>query len=125
MGRTATMLDQLVDHDALASAKRTALAGDTVSLSRVLRQGEIAGHDPEQALREAITSRDSAMRAAADVLGQRAAQLERADEIRARWYATPPPPAPPNNAPAANSPPAASTPDRHDYRRPVARRASR
>jgi len=59
-GRTATMLDRLVGDGTLTPAQRSTLAADegTVSLARVLRQAEIAGHDPDQILRAAITSRD-------------------------------------------------------------------
>ena len=59
-GRTATMLDRLLGDGTLTPAQRATLAADegTVSLSRVLRQAEIAGHDPDQVLRAAITGRD-------------------------------------------------------------------
>ena len=59
-GRTATMLDRLVGDGTLTPAQRATLAADegTVSLARVLRQAEIAGHDPDHVLRTAITSRD-------------------------------------------------------------------
>lgn len=59
-GRTATMLDRLTNDGALTRDQRAALAADdgTVSLARVLRQAEIAGHDPEQLLRDAVTSRE-------------------------------------------------------------------
>ena len=59
-GRTATMLDRLTHDGTLTPAQRATLAADegTLSLTRVLRQAEIAGHDPEQVLRAAITSRD-------------------------------------------------------------------
>jgi hypothetical protein len=59
-GRTATMLDRLVHDDTLSPAQRAILAADegTVSLSHVLRQAEIAGHDPDRVLRDAIASRD-------------------------------------------------------------------
>jgi conjugative relaxase-like TrwC/TraI family protein len=59
-GRTATMLDRLVGDGVLSQAQRATLAADegTVSLARVLRQVEIAGHNPESVLREAIVSRD-------------------------------------------------------------------
>jgi hypothetical protein len=58
-GRTAAMLDRLVDDGTLTPGQRATLAADegTVSLARVLRQAEIAGHDPDQVLRTAITSR--------------------------------------------------------------------
>ena len=59
-GRTATMLDRFVHDGTLSSAQRATLAADEgiVSLARVLRQAEIAGHDPEQVLRGAIASRE-------------------------------------------------------------------
>jgi conjugative relaxase-like TrwC/TraI family protein len=59
-GRTATMLDRLVHDGTLTPAQRSTLAADegTVSLARVLRQAEIASHDPDQILRAAITSGD-------------------------------------------------------------------
>jgi conjugative relaxase-like TrwC/TraI family protein len=59
-GRTATMLDRLTGDGTLTVAQRATLAADdgTVSLAQVLRQAEIAGHDPERVLRDAVTSRD-------------------------------------------------------------------
>ena len=49
------MLDRLVDDGTLTPAQRATLAADegTVSLAQVLRQAEIAGHDPDQVLRAA------------------------------------------------------------------------
>jgi conjugative relaxase-like TrwC/TraI family protein len=73
-GRTATMLDRLVNDGTLTPAQRATLAADegTVSLSRVLRQAELAGHNPDQVLRDAVTSRDLAdARSLASVLHQR------------------------------------------------------
>ncbi len=73
-GRTATMLDRLVNDGALTSAQRAALAADegSVGLFRVLRQAELAGHDPNRILRNAVTSRDLAdARSLAAVLHQR------------------------------------------------------
>jgi conjugative relaxase-like TrwC/TraI family protein len=73
-GRTATMLDRLVHDGALTPAQRVALAADdgTVSLACVLRQAQIAGHDPDRVLRDAITSRDlTDARSLASVLHQR------------------------------------------------------
>ena len=54
------MLDRLTGDGTLTAAQRSTLAADdgTVSLDRVLRQAEIAGHDPERVLRDAVTSRD-------------------------------------------------------------------
>jgi conjugative relaxase-like TrwC/TraI family protein len=59
-GRTANMLDRLVDAGTLTPAQRATLAADegTISLARVLRQAEIAGHNPDHVLRDAITTRD-------------------------------------------------------------------
>src|SRR6266536_2718215 len=59
-GRTATMLDRLVDDGTRTPGQRATLAADegTVSLAQVLRQAEIAGDDPDHVLRDAITSRD-------------------------------------------------------------------
>jgi hypothetical protein len=56
----ATMLDRLVDDGTLTPAQRATLAADEgiVSLAQILRQAEIAGHDPDHVLRDAITSRD-------------------------------------------------------------------
>jgi hypothetical protein len=73
-GRTATLLDRLVNDGTLTPAQRVALAADdgTDSLARVLRQTELAGHDPDQVLRDAVTSRDlSDARSLASVLHQR------------------------------------------------------
>jgi conjugative relaxase-like TrwC/TraI family protein len=72
--RTATALDRLVNDGALTPAQRVALAADdgTVSLTQVLRQAELAGHDPDQVLRDAVTSRDlNGARSLASVLHQR------------------------------------------------------
>jgi len=73
-GRTAAMLDRLVGDGTLTPAQRSTLAADqgTDSLARVLRQAEIAGHDPEHVLRAAVTSRDLAgARSLASVIHQR------------------------------------------------------
>jgi hypothetical protein len=73
-GRTATMLDRLVNDGTLTPGQRVALAADegTDSLARVLRQAELAGHKPDQVLRDAVTSRDlSNARSLASVLHQR------------------------------------------------------
>jgi conjugative relaxase-like TrwC/TraI family protein len=60
VGRTATMLDRLVDDGVLSPTQRADLAADEgiVSLTRVLRQAEVAGHDPDRVLRDAIASRE-------------------------------------------------------------------
>jgi conjugative relaxase-like TrwC/TraI family protein len=73
-GRTATMLDRLVHHGTLTPAQRVALAADdgTDSLARVLRQAELAGHDPDRVLRDAVTSRElTDARSLASVLHER------------------------------------------------------
>jgi conjugative relaxase-like TrwC/TraI family protein len=73
-GRTATLLDRLVHDGVLSRAQRVTLAADegTVSLARVLRQAELAGHDAHTVLHKAVTSRDLAdARSLASVLHQR------------------------------------------------------
>ncbi|MGH3963017.1 MAG: AAA family ATPase [Pseudonocardiaceae bacterium] len=59
-GRTAAMLDQLLDRDVLSEDHRVALAADdnTATLARVLRQAEVAGHDPLEVLTAAVTERE-------------------------------------------------------------------
>jgi hypothetical protein len=59
-GRTAAILDQLADEQILTPVQRSTLAADDgmVTLDRVLRQAEIAGHDPRTVLRDAALSRD-------------------------------------------------------------------
>ncbi len=59
-GRTAAMLDGLLDHGLLSEQQRVALAGDdnTATLARVLRQAEVAGSDPLDVLTTAITERE-------------------------------------------------------------------
>jgi hypothetical protein len=58
-GRTARWFDQLVDEGHMTAQQRAALAAEdgATSLTRVLRRAELAGHDPQLVLREAITSR--------------------------------------------------------------------
>lgn len=73
-GRTASMLDQLLDRDVLSEAQREALAADenTPALARVLRQAEVAGHDPLHVLTNAITERElGSARSLASVLHER------------------------------------------------------
>jgi conjugative relaxase-like TrwC/TraI family protein len=72
--RTATALDRLVNDGALSPQQRIALAADdgTISLTQILRQAELAGHDPDQVLRDAVTGRDlKNARSVASVLHQR------------------------------------------------------
>jgi conjugative relaxase-like TrwC/TraI family protein len=59
-GRTSALLDQLVDDGVFSPRQRATLAADDglLSLDRILRQAEIAGHDPRTVLREAAASRD-------------------------------------------------------------------
>lgn len=73
-GRTAALLDRLTDEGKLTDLERRRLAADqgTPMLSTLLRQVEVAGHDPEHVLTEAVTanSLDSA-RSIASVLHDR------------------------------------------------------
>lgn len=59
-GRTAKWLDQAVQDGILTDQQRVAIATEEggENLSRLLRQVEIAGHDPHAALTEAISRRD-------------------------------------------------------------------
>jgi hypothetical protein len=58
-GRTSRWLDQLAADGHLTAEQRVALASEDggTTLTRVLRRAELAGHDPHQILREAITGR--------------------------------------------------------------------
>ncbi len=58
-GRTAGWLDQLVDAGHLTPTQRTRMAAEdgAATLNRVLRRAELAGHDPRQVLRDAVTER--------------------------------------------------------------------
>jgi hypothetical protein len=58
--RSAAMLDHLCDRDVLTETQRIALATDenTSTLAVVLRQAEVAGHDPLAVLTAAITDRE-------------------------------------------------------------------
>jgi len=58
-GRTARWLDQLTATGHLTPDQRLTLAAEdgAVTLTRVLRQAELAGHDPHQVLQAAIASR--------------------------------------------------------------------
>lgn len=59
--RTAAGLDKLAVDGALTDHQRQAFAADsadTVSLARLLRTAELAGHDPDHVLAAAIMSRD-------------------------------------------------------------------
>ena len=73
-GRTAAMLDQLVDAGVLDEAHRVAIAADKnmTGLARILRRAEVAGHDPQHVLTEAITQRPlTGSRSLANVLRSR------------------------------------------------------
>jgi conjugative relaxase-like TrwC/TraI family protein len=61
-GRTARWLDQLVDTGHLSVEQRVELAAEdgATTLNRLLRQAELAGHDPRQVLHDAVTARDLA-----------------------------------------------------------------
>jgi hypothetical protein len=58
-GRTARWFDQLVNDGHLTAEQRAQIAAEdgATSLTRVLRRAELAGHDPQQVLRDAVTSR--------------------------------------------------------------------
>ena len=58
-GRTGVLLDRLTAEDALDGAQRQAVAADEAypALERLLRTVEVAGHDPERVLRDAVTGR--------------------------------------------------------------------
>lgn len=58
VGRTAGWLDQLAADGSLPEQHRVALAADEArtSLDQLLRSAELAGHDPAQVLRDAVTS---------------------------------------------------------------------
>ncbi|MEQ4205786.1 MobF family relaxase [Actinopolymorpha sp. B9G3] len=56
-GRTATCLDRLTQDGLLTDPQRHAIAADEAmpNLARILRQAEIAGHDPHQVLAAAVS----------------------------------------------------------------------
>jgi hypothetical protein len=58
-GRTVSWLDQLVDNGHLTPDQRVALAVEdgATTLSGLLRRVELAGHDPQQVLTDAVTRR--------------------------------------------------------------------
>jgi conjugative relaxase-like TrwC/TraI family protein len=58
-GRTARWLDQLTDTGHLTPAQRATLASEdgAATLDQLLRQTELAGHDPRRVLTAAVTSR--------------------------------------------------------------------
>lgn len=55
-GRTARWLDELTAEGALTAEKRARLAAEdgATTLNRLLRRVEVAGHDPREALRDAV-----------------------------------------------------------------------
>jgi len=57
--RTATWLDQLVQDDALDPVERSRIAAEdgAATLTRILRRAELAEHDPQQVLHDAIAAR--------------------------------------------------------------------
>src|SRR3712207_9008840 len=56
---TGAVLDRLTTEGALTDAQRQQLAADEAygTLERLLRTAELAGHDPEQVLTDAVTAR--------------------------------------------------------------------
>jgi len=58
-GRAARWFDQLVDDGHITAEQRAQLAAEdgAATLTRVLRRTELAGHDPQQVLRDAVTHR--------------------------------------------------------------------
>jgi conjugative relaxase-like TrwC/TraI family protein len=58
-GRTATWLDELVSDGTLTENQRVRLAAEdgAATLTTLLRRVELAGHDPREVLRDAVTSR--------------------------------------------------------------------
>ncbi|GAA2755881.1 MobF family relaxase [Actinopolymorpha rutila] len=89
--RTATSLDRLVDDGVLTTAQRQAIAADEgmSTLARVLRQAELAGHDPHATLTAAVTARPlSGARSLASVLHHRITEttsLEPAGASHTDW----------------------------------------
>jgi hypothetical protein len=74
VGRTAAWLDELVDRAVLSESQRMALTMDANSavLATVLRQAEVAGHNPRDVLTNAITERELGnARSIASVLNHR------------------------------------------------------
>lgn len=57
--RTTTWLDQLTDAGVLTGQQRARIAAEdgAASLTRVLRRAELAGHDPERVLHDAVADR--------------------------------------------------------------------
>ncbi|MQA11729.1 MAG: AAA family ATPase, partial [Pseudonocardiaceae bacterium] len=81
-GRTAGWLDQLTANGILADSQRARLAAEdgAATLARVLRRAELAGHDPRQILRAAITEQPlEDARQLTSVLRYRITSLRRLD----------------------------------------------
>ncbi|PRX47744.1 conjugative relaxase-like TrwC/TraI family protein [Prauserella shujinwangii] len=81
-GRTATWLDQLTTDGLLTSEQRARLAAEdgATTLTRVLRRAELAGHDPQQVLRAAVTEQPlEGARQLTSVLRHRITSLRRLD----------------------------------------------
>jgi len=57
--RTATWLDQLTGSGAISTGERARVAAEdgAASLTRILRRAELAGHDPQQVLSDAVEDR--------------------------------------------------------------------
>lgn len=73
-GRTSAVLDRLVHNGVLSAEDREGLAGDQAirAVDRLIRSAEVAGHNPEQVLQEALDGQDlSGARAPAQVLHAR------------------------------------------------------
>jgi len=58
-GRTGALLDHLAAEETISDDQRVALAADEAyeSLERLLRTAEVAGHDPQRVLEDALTAR--------------------------------------------------------------------
>lgn len=90
-GRTAALLDKLTADGALTEDQRRRVAADQgmSSLVTVLRQAEVAGHDPQEVLTDAVGSQSlSGARSVASVLHDRIARgwtLEPKGDSHADW----------------------------------------
>jgi hypothetical protein len=89
-GRTSRTLDYLTADGVLSDEDRTALAADeaTGSVERILRTAELAGHDRDALLRDALADRDlSGARSVGQVLYARVQRKIQDDERRPRLQA--------------------------------------
>ncbi|MDD7966132.1 MobF family relaxase [Actinomycetospora lemnae] len=104
--RTARWLDALVTHDVLDPGDRQRIAAEdgTAGLTRLLRQAEIAGHDPAEVLRGAVADRplDGARRVSDVIQGR----------IRAEHTSNPPATPGPTGCRATSTPPPTATSQR-------------